>query len=45
MFGLAEFEQVGPQLQVVPSRKLRDLVRFESREQPSDLEIDPVLGG
>jgi hypothetical protein len=45
VFGGAEFEQVGPQLQVIAGGKLRDLMRLECGEQPSDLEIDPVLGG
>lgn len=45
MFGLANFDQVGAQLQEIADRKLRDLVRFEGWKEPSDLEIDPILGG
>lgn len=40
----AEFDQVGSQLQEIANGKLRNLMRFEGWEKPSDLEVDPVLG-
>ena len=45
MLRLAKIEQVLAELQEGPDGQLADVGRFIGWEEPSDLDVDPVLGG